>query len=48
MVGFNNVKQHYVPTVVISARMYTEFKLPLVAKLAEASLSMVSPIDTMY
>lgn len=48
VVGFNNVKQHYVPITVVSARMYTEFKLSCVAKIAEASLSMASPVEINY
>ena len=48
VLGYNNTKQHYVPTGVISPRMYTEFKLSCVAKLVDACLSMASPIDTTY
>ena len=36
------------PIGVISARMYTEFKLSCVANLVNACLSMTSPIDNTY
>ena len=48
VIGYNNVKQHYVPTGVISPRMYTEFKLSCVAKLVDACLNMSSGVDTTY
>ena len=48
VIGYNNVKQHYVPTGVISPRMYTEFKLSCVAKLVDACLSLASPVDTNF